>query len=124
MDKEKHFHLLITLHIIAGTIGLIMLLLGRMFIGVSEPFLMDAINDFAPQAAAVFKFLMEFIRLIGYFYLIGMVLPSLLGAIALTQSKRWGLYLLVISGGIRIINFPLGTVLGIYTLWIYFNYKN
>ena len=47
-------------------------------------------------------------------------LPSLLTGWGLLQRKSWSRVLAIVVGVISLVNFPFGTVLGIYTLWAMF----
>lgn len=48
------------------------------------------------------------------------VLPSLLTGWGLLTRKPWARMLAIIVGIISLINIPLGTILGVYTLWVMF----
>lgn len=44
-------------------------------------------------------------------------LPGLLGGIGLLKYQPWARWLLLILGFINLLNFPIGSVLGAYTIW-------
>ncbi len=54
------------------------------------------------------------------FVLLIFVIPSIIGGIGLLNNKKWAMTLLVIEGCISLFSFPIGTILGGYTLWVYF----
>jgi len=45
-------------------------------------------------------------------------LPALVGGIGLLQFRRWARILMIVISAIEILNFPFGTVLGVYGLWV------
>jgi magnesium-transporting ATPase (P-type) len=124
MDQKRHYQLLATLHIIAGILGLIFLAFMRLFFSFLFPFVTEAVQNVEPIASFFVEFGFDILQFLGYFVLFGTVIPSIVGAIGLVQNKSWGIYLLIISGCIRLIDFPLGTSLGIYTLWVHFKFQN
>lgn len=44
--------------------------------------------------------------------------PGLIGGIGLLKRRQWARILVIILGFLNLINIPIGTVLGIYTLWV------
>ena len=47
-----------------------------------------------------------------------LALPGLAAGIGLLKGKSWGRMLAMIVGLFHLFNFPLGTALGAYTLWV------
>ncbi len=43
--------------------------------------------------------------------------PGILGGIGLLKRAEWARILVLVLGFLNLINFPLGTLLGIYTIW-------
>ncbi len=48
-------------------------------------------------------------------------LPSIIGGIFLLRFKEWSRILIIIVSFIDLINFPIGTALGVYSLWVLLN---
>ena len=44
-------------------------------------------------------------------------LPNIIGGWALLAGKGWGRILLIVMGFVHLIDIPIGTALGIYTIW-------
>lgn len=124
MNSEQHRKLLATLHVIFGVFGLIILLIFRLFFGLLFPFLNEAVTNLEPIAELFVDWGFQILSFIGYLMLFGIILPSLIGAFGFLQNRSWGIYLLLVSGCLRLLNFPLGTTLGIYTLWVFFRFQN
>ncbi|MCG3199255.1 MAG: hypothetical protein GHCLOJNM_03765 [bacterium] len=60
------------------------------------------------------------LSVIGFFLVLYSALLALFLAVAgygLLQRKRWARVLGIVAGALSLIHFPLGTLLGIYTLW-------
>lgn len=64
------------------------------------------------------------IRVLAIFFLIAVPIPSVIGGIALLRGKNWGLTVLLISGGLSLFSFPIGTALGIFTIIVYSKNQN
>ena len=52
----------------------------------------------------------------GFFSLVA--IPGILGGIFLLKRREWARVLVLILGFFNLLNFPLGTMLGIYTIWV------
>ncbi len=48
-------------------------------------------------------------------------LPELIGGLGLLKLRGWGRILILIVSVIGLIQFPLGTAVGIYSLWVLFH---
>lgn len=49
-----------------------------------------------------------------------LALPGIAAGIGLLRHKSWGRILAIVLGILNLINFPIGTVIGAYTLWVLF----
>jgi hypothetical protein len=49
-----------------------------------------------------------------------LALPGLLAGIGLLKRKNWGRVLAIVVSFLNLLNFPLGTLLGGYSLWVLF----
>jgi hypothetical protein len=47
-------------------------------------------------------------------------LPGFLAGIGLLKRRNWGRVLGIIVGCLNLLNFPIGTIIGGYTLWVLF----
>lgn len=52
--------------------------------------------------------------------LVTLAIPGLVAGYGLLTRKSWGRILAIVVGILSLINFPLGTAVGIYTLWVLF----
>jgi hypothetical protein len=54
------------------------------------------------------------------FIIVIISLPSIIGGLGLIFNQKWAFILIMIAGIFSLISFPMGTAIGIYTLWVYF----
>jgi hypothetical protein len=52
------------------------------------------------------------------FFLILMAVPGFIGGIGLLKYRRWARILVLILGCLNLFSVPLGTALGVYTIWV------
>ena len=107
----RHLSVLAILWIIFSGLRLIP---GLALMGLSHlrfPFMM------APIPAPVRLFLTPILGLVGV-VIAGFAIAGLIAGIGLMARAPWARMLAIVVGCISLIHFPLGTALGIYTLWV------
>jgi hypothetical protein len=65
---------------------------------------------------------LEFISLIFQYVpwiIIVFSIPSLIAGIGLLNKASWAMTLALILGCLKLISFPIGTAIGVYTIWVY-----
>jgi len=115
---NTHRRLLSILHIIYGTLTLLAFLFVSTIVNSALPFIEDKIpqnNGEIIFISIVFSTIRIFLIIIA----ISIPLPSIIGGIALYNSKKWGIIPLILSGCVSLLSFPIGTGLGVYTIWYY-----
>jgi len=50
--------------------------------------------------------------------LVVLALPGIVAGYGLFTHKSWGRYLAMVVAILGVVNFPLGTIVGVYTLWV------
>ena len=113
---EVHKRILAILYIISGSLQILGMLFVTAFLSVIIPFIMD---EAGPDAEWVFVWLVPFIRIIAVVIILFFSIPSIIGGIALLNSKPWALTLLLVLGCFKLFSFPIGTAIGIYTIYVY-----
>jgi len=106
---KKHVTLVAAFHIGFSAIGL----LGAAIMFFIFSFAGSFVND-VDVAETVLKF-------IGTFIPTMMMLTSLLGLVAgvgLLSFQRWSRILAMIISGVGCLFFPIGTAIGVYSLWV------
>ena len=51
-------------------------------------------------------------------FLAALSVPGIVAGIGLLKGKSWGRFLAMVVGVLGMLNVPLGTLIGIYTLWV------
>ncbi len=73
--------------------------------------------DAPPEAARVPMFLHPLLSFIGVM-LLAKAAAGMIAGIGLLQHQSWARILTLIVGFISLLNIPIGTALGVYTLWV------
>ena len=107
---EKHVTVLGILYIAFSALGLLLAVIiftaivgGGMISGDSEAMTITAVVG--PAVALFFVLLSA---------------PGLIGGIYLLKHRPWARILVLVLGFINLIEIPIGTALGIYTIWVLF----
>lgn len=108
---EQHIRILAILYIVFGALGLV----GAILVLVAGVGMGLASNE--PDAAIVggtcATAVAVFIAVIS--------LPNLIAGMGLRNGRQWARILTIILSILNLFNFPLGTALGIYGLWVLLN---
>jgi hypothetical protein len=109
-DIDQHVTILGWLYIVSNAILLPIGLCGLLFF---------AGIGFATADPTAFGILGT-VGLVSVLFFAVLALPGLLAAYGLLKRRKWGYFLGIIMGFLSIINFPVGTAIGIYTLFVLF----
>jgi hypothetical protein len=106
---KKHVTVVGAIHIGFGILGLI-LAVGAFFVFT---FILGVVgNEDVP--VMIFKFLrISAPLLIGFMSTLGLV-----GGIGLLSYLSWARYLVIVVAALGCLNIPIGTLKGVYTLWV------
>jgi hypothetical protein len=107
---KTHRQITAILHIVLGALGLIAAFLVFVFFGIAGGI---AFSEGEHAAASIVGIL----GLLVAGFLALLALPGIIGGLGLLAEKSWARILLIVVGALHLLNFPFGTVLGIYTLW-------
>jgi hypothetical protein len=105
---EQHVTILGWLHVVGNLFFLI--------IGAFVFFLLSSIGAISgdAQAVAILSVVGSFVA--GILSILG--LPGMVAGLGLLARKTWARYLAIVLGILNLLNFPIGTVVGAYTLWV------
>jgi len=107
-EIEQHVKILGWLHIVSHALFLL--------IGLFVFFLLVGIGAVSGEAEA-----MGILTIVGTFVgglMLVLALPGLVSGYGLLKRRPWGRLLAIIVGILNLPNFPLGTILGAYTLFV------
>lgn len=113
---ESHKRVVGILYIVTGILQFIGMLLLSVLISSLIPFIADNAGE---NERWVFEWIVPFINVIVAIVIVLFSIPSIIGGAALLQGKSWALTLLLILGCFKLFSFPIGTAIGIYTIWVY-----
>ncbi|MCP4567163.1 MAG: hypothetical protein GY841_06255 [FCB group bacterium] len=107
---EKHIQILGILYIISGILTLMACGVAFLLVGGSGLVSGDETAILATGAVSL---------VIG---MVGLILglPDIIAGWGLLQRKSWSRILTIILGVLNLFAFPIGTALGIYSLWVLF----
>ena len=113
---ESHKRLLGILFIVSG----ILVILGMIFMMGFFSFLFPLVMQEVPADDQwPFEFVTGLIQFIGWFIIILFAVPKIIAGVGLLNNKPWALLMALIFGCLGALNFPIGTALCGYTIWVY-----
>ena len=117
---EKHVQVLGILHIVYSAFGLLAgTILFFLFMGLGT--FLGSIPDTAEVVNQGIPALLFVIGLVIGTILFLLSIPGIIGGIGLLNRKEWARILTLIVGFFDLLSIPLGTALGVYTLWVLLN---
>jgi hypothetical protein len=110
---HQHVTIVGWLQIVANALFLLLGLCGFLFfVGIGFAVAVDG----DPVALSV----LGVVGLVSLLFFAVLSLPGILAGYGLLKGQRWGQILAIIVGFLSLFNFPLGTALGVYTLFVLF----
>jgi len=110
-NMNIHVKVVAVLHILCGVLGLIAAVVIFAVSGVAGGIV---ISQGERGAATV----IGIVALVIGGFLAVLALPGIIGGWGLLAQKQWARVLVIVLGILHLANFPFGTLLGIYTLWV------
>ncbi len=108
---EKHINIVAALHIGLSILGII--------IGVIAFFTLNLVGDISQDQDA--QFVLSIIARIVVGFLVFLSIPGLIAGLGLLKRKEWARILTLIISVISLLNFPIGTAVGVYSIWALVN---
>ncbi|HNX78240.1 MAG TPA: hypothetical protein PKJ24_00090 [Prolixibacteraceae bacterium] len=105
---EKHLNVVAALQI---GFGIFWIVAGGILL-----FILSLIGGFVDDKDA--RFILPLIGQIVAAFLFLTSIPGVIAGIGLLKRKEWGRIITLILSVIGIMNFPIGTVVGIYSIWV------
>jgi hypothetical protein len=113
---ETHKRVLGILYIVSGSMHILFMLFLSALFSVLLPFIFEHAKL---DEQWILVYIVPFIQIIATITVLLFAIPSIIAGIALLYKKRWALTLALVLGCFKLFSFPLGTALGIYTIWVY-----
>ena len=113
---REHVTILGVFHIVLGSLGLLGALVVLLLFGGSAGVIGVIATRKDPDAAIA----IPIVGAIGiglFLFLLILSIPGLVSGIGLLKHRPWARILGIVCSGLNLVNFPLGTAVGAYTLW-------
>lgn len=105
---EKHVNVVAALHIGLSIIGIVIAMVIGVVLGLVGSFVEDPVaNKILPIIATV-----------AIWVVILFSIPGIIAGIGLFKRKEWARILTLILSVIKLMNIPIGTALGAYSIWV------
>lgn len=112
-----HVKVLGTLFICFGALYVLLAFGSTMILG----FVAAMIGAGGGEDAAVGATILGMAGMVAFAFWLCIGIPGIIAGIGLLKMKRWARILAIVLSAIRLIQFPFGTILGVYGLWVLFN---
>ena len=109
MDMKQHVTVVAALNIGLGALGVLMAIIAFVVLAGIGLLLIEE-----PDAMPI----LTFIATIAAGFLLIISVPDIIGGIGLVKRQSWARILVLILSVLKLINFPLGTIVGVYSIWV------
>ena len=113
---DVHVRILAAFHIAFGLIGLTAAFLMLLIFGGAAGAASFAAAD-QPEAWIAVPIL-SIIGSVLILIALALSIPGIIGAWGLIKGKSWARILMIVLSALHLVNIPIGTILGIYGLWV------
>lgn len=113
---ESHKRILGILYIISGSLQFIIIFLLSLFLSTILSFVVPELD---PHETKIVEFVVSILQVLPAIIIILFAIPSIIGGIGLLNKQQWAMILTLILGCFKLFSFPIGTALGVYTIWVY-----
>ena len=119
MDADKldgHKKVLGILYVISVVFTVVAIILIKSILSIVFSFALDEAN---PHDRKIVDMILSIVQVLPYLLLIFISLPTLIAGIGLLTRQRWAPLFALIMGCFKLFSFPIGTAIGVYSIWIY-----
>lgn len=113
---ESHKKVLGILYIISGILLLMFIVFLSFFLSTILSLVSQELDS---SEAQILDLVSGILRFIPAFIILLFSIPSIIAGIGLLYQQKWALVLALILGCFKLFSFPIGTALGVYTIWVY-----
>jgi hypothetical protein len=114
---DHHKKVLGIIYIITASLSILIMLLVSAFMGTLFEFIIDKAKE--EDAELVLQAVRTLVTGIVWVVTIFVSIPSIIAGIGLLNKQRWALTLALILGCLKLLSFPIGTAIGVYSIWVY-----
>lgn len=113
---DQHKKVLGIIYIITSILQILVLSLLSLLWSTIFGFIMTEIE---PNEARIVEFVFSILRFIPWIIVLVISIPTLITGFGLLNGQRWALMMALVLGCLKILSFPIGTAIGIYSIWVY-----
>ncbi|MBX2942858.1 MAG: hypothetical protein KF860_10960 [Cyclobacteriaceae bacterium] len=113
---ESHKRILGILYVVSGTLQVVFIFGLSIFLST---ILSIVAHEIDPHEAAILQLITSIFQFLPAIVIIFFSLPSIIAGIGLLYKQSWALVMALILGCFKLFSSPIGTALGIYTIWVY-----
>lgn len=113
---DSHKKVLGILYIVSGALQFMLVFFISMFVTTILSMVSTRMD---PTEAAVVDLVTYLLQFLPAVIIIFFSIPSIIAGIGLLYKQGWALILALVLGCFKLFSFPVGTALGIYTIWVY-----
>lgn len=113
---ESHKKILGILYVVSGSLQMLFIFGLSMFVSTIMALVAHEVD---PHEAAIIELVGSILRFLPGVIILFFSLPSIIAGIGLLYKQKWAFILALILGCFKLFSFPIGTALGIYTIWVY-----
>lgn len=112
---DTHKKILGIIYVISACFALLIAIFIRAFISIIFDFALEE-GEMEPRMR---DFVMNIISFVPAIIIVFSVIPTLIAGIGLLVRASWAPIFSLIMGCLKLISFPIGTIIGIYAIWIF-----
>ncbi|HBL77258.1 MAG: hypothetical protein A2W90_15630 [Bacteroidetes bacterium GWF2_42_66] len=105
---EGHLRTVASLHIALSILGFLL--------AIVLYSILSLIGNFVEDQNA--EFILTIIANVLAIFLFILAIPGLIGGIGLLKYKEWARILILIVSALKLLSFPIGTAIGVYSIWV------
>lgn len=117
---ETHKRILGIIFIIWGIFRIFGMIFLISFFSLLMPFIMEEVSADDQWAVA---WLEPFFQTLGLSIIFLFAIPAVIAGIGLLNKKSWAPTMALIFGCLGMFNFPVGTIIGGYAIWVYIEHN-
>ncbi len=112
---DSHKRILGIIFTVTSIISILVALFLNIFFSVLWTFIMSQADADEQLPLQFISMLFEYLPWI----IIVLSIPSLVAGLGLLNKASWAMTLALVLGCLKLLSFPVGTAIGVYTIWVY-----
>lgn len=113
---ENHKKILGILYVVSGALTMLVVFGISM---LATAIMALVAQEAEPHDAAVIELVARLLQFLPIIIIIFFSIPSIIAGIGLLYKQSWAMIMALVLGCFKLFSFPLGTALGVYTIWVY-----